>query len=67
MIADEHFASDEVEQKLLELQSLWRELKLLAARRTQRLADSQAVQRVVIFSSLVKSTCGAAWNRDKLN
>lgn len=49
MVAAEHFASDEVEQKLLEFKSLWRELKQLAAKRTQRLSDSQAVQRVVPF------------------
>ena len=64
MIAAEHFASDEVEQKLLELQSLWRELKLLAARRTQKLSDSQAGQRVVLSCWLSDSSIardGGIW------
>ena len=46
LIENEHFASDEIQQKLLELQSCWRELKQMVSRRTQKLHDSQDAQKV---------------------
>ena len=46
LIDSDHYASDDIEQQLLELQSCWRELKILAARRTRRLQDSQESQKV---------------------
>ena len=42
----EHFASDDIQQSLLELQSCWRELKQLAGHRTKQLSDSQEAQKV---------------------
>lgn len=45
LIDNNHFASDDIQQQLLELQSRWRELKLLADRRTQKLKDSQEAQK----------------------
>ena len=47
LIDNNHFASDDIQQQLLELQSRWRELKLLADRRTQKLKDSQEAQKVI--------------------
>lgn len=54
LIREDHFASDDIQQSMLELQSSWRELKLLASRRTKRLSDSQDAQKVC---ACVYATC----------
>ena len=46
LISTEHFASDEIQLRILDLESHWRELKLLAAQRTKQLSDSQDAQKV---------------------
>ena len=46
LIEADHFASDHIQQQIYDLQSRWRELKLLAGQRTQRLKDSLEAQRV---------------------
>ena len=46
LIDSGHFASDEVQLQLLDLQSNWRDLKLQAGKRTQKLSDSQESQKV---------------------
>ena len=42
----EHFASDAILEQNLELKRRWKELKALAAQRTQKLCDAMEVQRV---------------------
>ena len=44
----EHFASDTIEEQRLELKRKWKELKTLAARRTQKLCDALEAQKVRI-------------------
>ena len=46
LVASDHFASDTIEQQNSELQHLWRQLKLLAAKRTQKLNDALEAQKV---------------------
>lgn len=46
-----HFASDDIQQQLLDLQSCWRQLKLLASRRSQKLSDSQEAQKVHLMQT----------------
>lgn len=46
LVSSDHFASDTIEQQNSELQHLWRQLKLLAAKRTQKLSDALEAQKV---------------------
>ena len=48
-MTSDHFASDTIEQQNSELQHAWRQLKLLAAKRTQKLSDALEAQKVGIF------------------
>jgi spectrin beta len=45
LVDSDHFAADNISQQVLELQRQWRELKLLAGRRTQKLSDALEAQK----------------------
>ena len=47
LVSSDHFASDTIEQQNTELQHQWRQLKLLAAKRTQKLGDALEAQKVI--------------------
>lgn len=42
----DHFAADSISQQQMTLQRQWRELKLLAGKRTQKLNDALEAQKV---------------------
>ena len=42
----DHFAADNISQQQMALQRQWRELKLLASKRTQKLNDAMEAQKV---------------------
>ena len=46
LVDADHFASDDISLQQLQLQKQWRELKLLAGRRTQKLSDALEAQKV---------------------
>lgn len=46
LVSCEHFASDSIEDLNTELQHCWKQLKLLASNRTQKLADALEAQKV---------------------
>ena len=46
LVDSDHFASDDINQQQLALQRQWRELKLLAGKRTQKLNDAMEAQKV---------------------
>lgn len=46
LVSCDHFASDSIEDLNRDLQHVWKQLKLLAAARTQKLADSLEAQKV---------------------
>ena len=49
LVLCDHFASSSIEELNADLQHCWKQLKLLAAGRTQKLSDSLEAQRVSIF------------------
>ena len=53
LVASDHFASDTIEQQNSELQHAWRQLKLLAAKRTQKLSDALEAQKVGVCEMLI--------------
>ena len=53
LMASDHFACDVIQQQDTELQQKWREAKLLASRRSQKLSEAVESQKV---SSLVHTT-----------
>ena len=46
LVDSDHFAAEEIAEQMATLQRQWRELKMLAARRTQMLSDSLEAQKV---------------------
>ena len=46
LVSCDHFASDSIEELNSELQHNWKQLKLLAAGRTQKLSDALEAQKV---------------------
>ncbi len=46
LVSFDHFASDSIEELNRELQHCWKQLKLLAAGRTQKLSDALEAQKV---------------------
>ena len=46
LVDSDHFASDDISQQVMELQRQWRELRLLAGKRTQKLSDALEAQKV---------------------
>lgn len=52
LLAQKHFASDTIMEHILELEQRWKELKAVAAQRTQMLRDAMEVQGVCNHSRL---------------
>lgn len=52
LINADHFASDEIQLQLLQLQSSWRDLKLQSTKRTQKLTDSEESQKVHVHECI---------------
>ena len=54
LVDADHFASDDISLQQLQLQKQWRELKLLAGRRTQKLSDALEAQKVCKPASVLR-------------
>ena len=46
LLDSDHFAAEDISQQAASLQRQWRELKMVAGRRTQKLSDALEAQKV---------------------
>ena len=52
LIDSDHFAADDINQQMIQLQREWRELKLLAGKRTKKLDNALEAQKVGFHSQV---------------